>query len=101
MLPLKIIPAFTLALLGLNNASPMNMSEKSLALVRRYDTIINCDNDLPKKDPDSDLNTQADLLSRALANMATLANHGFNELFDKGAGSPAFQHYFRPPTSTW
>lgn len=92
----KIIPAVTLALFSLINASPVDISERSLAPVKRYNTVVNCDEDLPEKDPDNNLNTKRDLLGRALADMVTLANHGFNELFDRGKESLAFQHYFLP-----
>lgn len=96
MSSLEIIHVVTLALLGLINASPLDISERSPALVKRDNTVVNCNNDLPRKDPDNGLNTQANLLGHALADIATIANHGFNELFDRGAGSPAFQHYFMP-----
>ena len=98
MLSSKIIPFVTVALLGLTNASPISHAERAAAILKRYNTVINCDNDLPTKDPDNDLNTQADLIGRASADMAVLANFAFTELdvTGRGAGSPAFQHYFLP-----
>ena len=94
----KMFPAITVALLGFTNASPISTSERAAAILKRYNTVINCDNDLPTKDLDNNLNTQADLIGRASADMATLANFAFTELdvTGRGAGSPAFQHYFLP-----
>lgn len=97
MFSLNFIPAVALALLCLTDASPISSSDTTPAtakLLKRYNSVVNCDNDLPNKDPANGLNTQADLIGRASADMATLANTAWQELNTNGAGSPAFQHYF-------
>ena len=65
--------------------------------MKRDNTVVSCDDDLPTKDPDNGLMTQADLIGRASADMATLAKFAFTELdAGRGASSPAFQHCFLP-----
>lgn len=85
-----------LTILSFTNASPTNLLKRSPVLVKRDNTIQNCDADLPKQDPDNYLNTQSDLVGRALVDMATLARTAFDHLAEKGKDSPAFQHYFLP-----
>ena len=99
MAPLRLGIAVFAALLTLSSATPMSRSKthpRSIGLTKRYNTIENCDAPLRDSDPDSGLNTQADLLGRATADMASLANIAFNHLSDQGTDSPAFQHYFLP-----
>lgn len=97
MFSLNSIPAIALVFSCLTDASPISSSNTSPAtvkLLKRYNSVVNCDNDLPHKDPDNNLNTQADLIGRATADMAHLADTAWQELDSHGAGSPAFQHYF-------
>lgn len=98
MAPVKTLLAMAVAL-SYTSATPISRSKTSpraLGLQKRYNTVVNCDAPLDQPDPVNDLNTQADFLNQASADMASLANWGFIELDTNGTDSPAFQHYFLP-----
>ena len=96
MFSLRHLPVVALSVLSLSNASPTKHWTRSNVLVKRHNTIRGCDGPLPTPEPEHNLNTQADLVEGALADMAVLANKAFGHLDDKGSNSPAFQHYFLP-----